>query len=401
MAAVRTTKVCIALLAGLLCGLFSGLPSGARAQALIDPATLNKDIREAVLRVPVSVQDAYGRDIAGDLLVTTFKPNGPGPFPLLIISHGRNSDKRSEYGRQRFESAARFFVRKGFAVASPLRLGYGELAQLGDPESSQSCSKPIYAPALNAAAQQIIAVARAMAAQADVDASRLVLVGQSVGGIATVAAAAERPPGLVAAINFAGGHGGSPTLRRGEPCQAEQLKRLFQRYGEFNARADLPTPTLWIYTENDMYFAPHHSRDWAEAYRHGGGLVDYRLLPAIGDDGHRLFAAANDVWQPLVDEFLARQGFTQTGLMKAPPDTDFAPLNDVEALPLRGWSAQEGYKKFLMAKKPRAFALNTEGEFGYASGEDVLSRALGFCQKRKGKPCSFYAVDDKVVWRPQ
>ena len=375
--------------------------AAVNAEPGIDAASLHKDIREAVLRVPVTVQDAYGRDVAGDLLVTTFKPRGPGPFPLLIISHGRSSDKRSEYGRQRYESAARFFVRKGFAVAVPLRLGYGELAGQGDPESSQSCAQPRYAPALAAAAQQIVAVAQALAAQPDVDGSRLVLVGQSVGGIATLAVAAVRPAGLVAAINFAGGHGGRPTEHRGEPCQPAQLKRLFESYGEANAKGDAPTPTLWIYTENDHYFAPQHSRSWAEAYREGGGQVDYRLLPAMGDDGHRLFAAANDVWQPLVDEFLALQGFTQSGLMTAPPSTDYAPINDVDALPLSDWSAQEGYKKFLMAKAPRAFALNGDGEFGYATGEDVLSRALGFCQKRKGKPCRFYAVDDKVVWRPQ
>ncbi|MCV2369833.1 alpha/beta hydrolase family protein [Roseateles oligotrophus] len=381
-----------------LLGLFIGSVS---AETQVDATSLHKDIREAVLRVPVAVQDAFGRDVAGDLLVTTFKPNGPGPFPLLIISHGRNSEKRGEYGRQRFESAARFFVRKGFAVAAPLRLGYGELASQGDPENSHGCSRPNYAPALAAAARQIVAVAQAMATQPDVDASRLVLVGQSVGGIASVAAAAMRPPGLVAAINFAGGHGGSPTVHRGEPCQPAQLKRLFQSYGELNAGAEAPTPTLWIYTENDMYFAPRHSRDWAEAYRSGGGLVDYRLLPAIGDDGHRLFAAANDVWQPLVDEFLTQQGFSQSGVMKPPPGTEFAPLSDVEALPLHSFTAHEGYKKFLLSKPPRAFALNSDGEFGYASGEDVLSRALGFCQKRKGKPCSFYAVDDKVVWRPQ
>ncbi|MBT9494581.1 MAG: hypothetical protein IV107_20020 [Paucibacter sp.] len=386
------------LLSACLACLFAG---PLHAEAPIDASTLHKDIREAVLRVPVTVQDANGRDVAGSLLVTTFKPKGAGPFPLLIISHGRSGDKRGEYARQRFESAARFFVRKGFAVAAPLRLGYGELATLGDPENSYSCASPSYAPALAAAAQQIIAVAQTMATQVDVDARRLVLVGQSVGGIASVAAAALRPPGLVAAINFAGGHGGSPTEHRGEPCQAPQLKRLFHSYGEFSACAAAPVPTLWIYTENDMYFAPHHSRDWAEAYRNGGGLVDYRLLPAIGDDGHRLFAAANDVWQPLVDEFLAQQGFSQPGTLKPPPSSDYAALKDVDALPLSSWVAQESYKKFLMAKPPRAFAIGSDGEFGYATGEDVLSRALGFCQKRKGKPCQFYAVDNNVVWRPE
>lgn len=376
--------------------------AAAAAESVVDPASLNKDIREAVLRVPVKVADALGRELKGSLLVTTFKPSGAGPFPLAIISHGRSGDRRSEYGRQRFESAARFLVRKGFAVAAPLRLGYGELAGLGDPENSLSCAKPIYAHALHAAAQQILAVAQAMAEQADVDAQRWVLIGQSVGGLASVAAAAQRPAGLVAAVNFAGGHGGNPSVSRGEPCQAEQLTWLFQHYGQANA-ADgeaPPTPTLWIYTENDQYFAPHHSRSWAEAYRSGGGRVDYRLLPAIGDDGHRLFAAANDVWQPLVEDFLSQQGFTQAGILKPPPSTGYAALNDVEALPLKSWSAQEAYKKFLLAKPPRAFALHRDGDFGYASGEDVLSRALAHCQKRRAKACSFYAVDEQVVWSP-
>ncbi|MGS0756918.1 alpha/beta hydrolase family protein, partial [Roseateles sp. GG27B] len=277
-----------------------------------------------MLRVPVSVPDAAGRTVAGDLVVTTFKPAGPGPFPLLILSHGRSSQQRATFARQRFELAARFFVRKGFAVAVPLRLGYGELADLGDPESSGTCARPRYAPALDAAAQQILAVAKAMALQPDVDASRLVLVGQSVGGMATLAAAALRPAGLLAAINFAGGHGGNPIAHPGVPCQPEQLTALFQAYGT----AAAATPTLWIYTRNDFYFGPQHSRAWADAYQAAGGQVDYQLLPAIGDDGHKLFAQANDVWQPLLDAFLAQHGFAQAGTLTAPPASGFAALAD-------------------------------------------------------------------------
>lgn len=406
--------------------------AGLQAQT----APLQKDVREEVIKVPASVKDAYGREVSGDVTVTVFRPDGPGPHPLAIISHGRSTDTRPQYGRQRYESAARFLLRKGFVVAVPLRLGYGETATLGDPEDSVSCGAPRYGAAAAAAAQQIVRVAQYLAAEHAVDPTRLLLMGQSVGGFATIAAAALRPPGLVAAVNFAGGHGGSPTAHRGEPCQAGLLTKFYARLGEMNAKkpaaagasaiADAgagsgldaasapaepgsplisglnlagPTPTLWVYTENDQYFAPQYSRAWAEAYAASGGQVDYRLLPPIGDDGHRLFIAGNEVWQPLVDEFLIKQGFTRPGVLKPPAPSGFAALTDEQALPAKTPAMIEGYRKFLQSKPPRAFVLNAEGQWGYSSGDDYLSRALSNCQRRTGDSCYFYAVNDDVVWK--
>jgi len=416
----------------------AGLCLAASAGLQAQTAPLQKDVHEEVIKVPASVKDAFGREVSGDLTVTVFHPDGPGPHPLAIISHGRSSDTRSQYGRQRYESAARFLLRKGFVVAVPLRLGYGETAALGDPEDSVSCGTPRYGAAAAAAAQQILRVAKYLAAEHAVDPTRLLLMGQSVGGFATIAAAALRPPGLVAAVNFAGGHGGSPTAHRGEPCQASLLTKFYARLGEMNGKkpaagavsasaiADAgagsglepsgasaepgsalikglnplgPTPTLWIYTENDQYFAPKYSRAWAEAYAANGGQVDYRLLPAIGDDGHRLFIAGNEVWQPLVDEFLIKQGFTQPGVLKPPAPSGFAALADEQALPVKSPALIEGYRKFLQAKAPRAFVLNAEGQWGYSSGDDYLSRALSNCQRRTGDSCYFYAVNDDVVWK--
>jgi dienelactone hydrolase len=322
-----------------------------------------------------------------------------------VISHGRNSDKRADYQRPRFESAARYFVRKGFAVAVPLRLGYGELADAGDPESSVSCDAPRFGSALRAAAQQILTVRDFMAAQTDIDASRTVLVGVSVGGIATIAATSAHAPGLVAAINFAGGHGGNPEKRPGDPCQSEQLRRLYRSYAEGNARTQPATPTLWVYAENDQYFGPNHARRWARAYAEGGGAVDLRVLPAFGEDGHKLFSAGNDVWQPLVDEFLQPLGFGRPGSLAAPAPVQ--PLAGEASAPVGARSGQlAGFQKFLAAKLPRAFATDGAGHWGYAQGDDVLSRALAFCQRNiattaDGTPastCHLHAVDDSVVW---
>ncbi|MBI3347129.1 MAG: hypothetical protein HY020_07950 [Burkholderiales bacterium] len=384
-----------------LAALAGGLALLAQAQ---EASRLQADVREAIVRVPAHVEDAFGKAVDGELLVTTFRPPGPGPFPLVVISHGRSVDKRAEYKRQRFESAARFFVRKGFAVAVPLRLGYGELAEAGDPESSVSCEAPRFGAALQAASQQILAVREFMARQPDIDASRTVLAGVSVGGIATIAATSTHVPGQVAAINFAGGHGGNPEKHPGDPCQSDQLRRIFRAYAEGNARVAPATPTLWIYAENDHFFAPGHARRWASAYAAGGGAVDLRVLPAYGDDGHKLFTTGNDVWQPLVDDFLKPLGFDQPGRVPAPPAAQ--PLAGDASAPAGARAGQvAGFQKFLATKAPRAFAWDSAGHWGYASGDDALSRALALCQRNipasvdatPAAACHLYAVDEAVV----
>ncbi len=379
----------------------AAVPAAAAASA---PERLQADVREAIVRVPARVEDAFGKTVQGELLVTTFRPPGPGPFPLVVISHGRDTARRAEYKRMRYESAARYFVRKGFAVAVPLRLGYGELASAGDPESSVSCEAPRFGAALRAAAEQILTVQAFMARQPDIDASRTVLVGVSVGGIATLAATSAHVPGQVAAINFAGGHGGDPEKHPGDPCQSDQLRRLYRAYAEGNARTPPPTPTLWIYAENDQFFNPGHARRWAKAYAEAGGQVDLRVLPAFGTDGHKLFTAGNDLWQPLVDEFLAPLGFAPPGRIASPPLA--APLAGESSAP-EGSKAEQlvGFQKFLAAKLPRAFAIDGQGHWGYASGDDALSRALAFCGRNirtdaSGTPasaCQLYAVDEHLV----
>jgi hypothetical protein len=49
---------------------------------------------------------------------------------------------------------------------------------------------------------------------------------------------------------------------------------------------------------------------------------------------------------------------------------------------------------------PRAFAISSKGGYGLARGDYAAGRALGSCQ-RYGNPCTLYAVDSDVVWKPQ
>ena len=359
------------------------------------PEQLSLDIREAIVRVPVTVKDAFNKEITGDVLVTTFRPQGPGPFPLVVMNHGRKSATRAQDPRQRFEPIARFFIRKGFAVAVPQRLGYGVSASAGDPEHLTSCENPRYQPAGDAAAVQVLAVVAHMRKDADIDPNRLVIMGDSVGGFTTVATAATKPDGLVAAINIAGGNGGNP-VTPGNPCKAHLLESTFAAWGK-----TATAPMLWMYSENDQYFNPKNARAWFDAFTKAGAKAEFKLMPPFGDDGHALLVRANDLWQPVVDEFLARHGFTTPGVMGKPAVTGLGKALDAAAVPLISSKRRdEGYSKYLAAKSPKAFALGSGGRLGYASGDDAMSNALAICQRRTGLPCKLYAVDNDVVWVP-
>jgi dienelactone hydrolase len=271
------------------------------------------EIAERVLKVPVKFDDMYRKSIEREITVTVFEQAGRAPYPLMLLSHGRppNNAGRHSFGRVRYSDASKYFASLGYSVWVPTRVGYGVSGSDEDPEYSGACGRKVYPPAYAAAAEQVLQVVEYARRLPEIDGSRIVSVGQSFGGATSMALAGRNPPGLLAAINFAGGGGGDPQTRPGEPCEPFRLAEMFAVYGK-GARV----PTLWIYTENDRYFAPSHVRSWYEAFRAQGGSAELLILPAFGDDGHLLFTRGLRIWQPLVERFLLKHAPT-TG-MKVP-----------------------------------------------------------------------------------
>ena len=354
------------------------------------------DLREEIQRIPVTVKNLYGREETRNIPLTIYRPANDGPHPLVVFSHGRaTTDQRAQQGRQRFEAQARYLVNKGFVVVVPTRVGYGENYGDFDPEESGKCDAPRVAPMAQAASDQVLAAVAHARTLPYVDASRWVAMGVSVGGFTTLAVAARKPPGLVAAVNFAGGMGGDAVRRPGAPCRPDSLARHFAEQG-----GQTSLPTLWLYWENDRYWGAEHPKTWVQAWQEGGGKAQFHHLPAVGADGHSGVGSDLNTWVPLVESYLAQAGFTRSGLVPRPPASAFARIDDVDKVPTTPTNRDTLYKRFLAAKAPRAFAVGPGGAAGFSSGDWALGRALGFCQSRRGVVCKLYAVDDGVVWVP-
>jgi len=268
---------------------------------------------EEVADVPVTAVDMYGKSVTQPIKVTIFRDDEAPRAPFLVLSHGRpaNPDEFATMGRQRFSENSRYFVTQGFVVLVPTRIGYGP-SRGEDVETTGSGARRNYLGGFAAAADETVGVIAYARALPYVDADRGVLVGQSFGGAATMAVAARNEPGIVAAINFAGGGGGNPITRPGDPWRPDLLEKTFAAYGQ-----TAKVPSLWLYSENDKFFGAVHPRRWFEAYQRGQADASFIALPPLpvelGDDGHKSFLRHPEAWRPAVEAFLRRTGFRSEG----------------------------------------------------------------------------------------
>lgn len=264
---------------------------------------------EEVVDVTVTVRSIYGREYTQPIKVTVFRDNQRGPAPFLVLNHGR-PPKSSEFvkmGRVRFADNAKYFVSKGFVVLVPTRVGYG-VSGGEDVEYSGNCSTRDYPTVYEAAAQQSLKVIDYARTLPYVDPDRGLVVGQSFGGATAITLAAKKISGVVVAVNFAGGGGGDPVGRPGNPCRPDLLEKMFAAYG-----ATARIPTLWLYSENDKYFGKENPRKWFNAFMQKAGTGEFVQLPplppSLGDDGHNTFTKNPAAWRPPFEEFLRRNGF--------------------------------------------------------------------------------------------
>jgi len=370
----------------LLCALFSPAPGfAADENAYYGPRLVEEQVR---------IPSAGGYEIA----TTILRPDGNGPYGVVVLNHGVSASAR-ERARESSElliSAASVFARRGYVVVLPLRRGFGATggAMAEDPGS---CANPDYVKAEQAAADDVMTAYSYARGLPYVDGSRMVLAGQSAGGMVSLFTAGTRSPqGLVAVLSFAGGRGGDPETSPGVPCAVEPIAKVLDTLGK-----QTRVPVLFNYAENDLFFSPRVTRLWFDRFAAGGADAEYILQPSFGKDGHYMFSDVIGVryWLPTVERFFARHKLPFERLDASDPVRQ--PLLALDRLPnVKSDGCKGLYRAFLESPGPRAYAVSEDGRCGFAGGlREARETAMKQCSNVAKGACALYAVDDAVVWR--
>lgn len=258
MNTLRSVLVCLLLSA---CNVSSARPLAAQASQAHEATGSRFEVR-----IPSS-----GRTLRGWLL----KPAGTGPFPALVYNHGSEREPSLTW----MGATGDFFQSHGYVVLFPFRRGSGGSEGSHWQEvvrSSPGLPGRAMIEALEAENADVVAAVDWLRGQPFVDGKRVAVAGCSFGGIHTVLAA-EKPIGLLAAIDFAGA---AMSWQR-SPALQERLKRAVRQ---------AKTPVFFVQAANDFDTAP--SRVLSAEMTREGKPNQMKIYPPHGStpmEGHAHF----------------------------------------------------------------------------------------------------------------
>jgi dienelactone hydrolase len=271
------------------------------------PATQRKAQQQKIRQLPTQ-SNPYTTFYykSGDLKIEAYfyKPQGAGPFPLVIYNHGSRSGQ--EHVEIPFRFIAAILVPQGYAVLVPERRGYGEsdgptydeevqgdrgerMMKRFREEASDMLAGLDYLKQHEREAVSTIERAGKTSAADMIDLKRVALMGWSHGGVVSLLAASERHE-FVALVDQAGGAltwNSSPTLQRELPAAASRIK----------------VPALCMDAENDA--TTNAVKTVGEAIKNSGEWEKTIIYPPFTPTsnpsniapGHLIFAQGVSIWQ--------------------------------------------------------------------------------------------------------
>jgi dienelactone hydrolase len=235
-----------------------------------------------------------------------WKPNGSGPFPIVLFNHGSGgADADHTAGLPMTEAAeklAPLFLKHGYAFLYLFRRGQGlsgdqgpfmqDILQCEETTKGKQARQHLqYMLATTDHLDDVMAALSFLKTAPAIDAKRIAIAGHSFGGQVTLLAA-ERDNTLRAAVTFAAAAGSwerSPELR-------ERLR---------SAAEKTTAPIMLVQAANDYSTAP--SQELAGELRRLHKSYVLKIYPPVGqtsDDGHNFLYLGIPQWEHDVFGFL-------------------------------------------------------------------------------------------------
>jgi dienelactone hydrolase len=235
-----------------------------------------------------------------NLEATLYRPQGNGPFPVVIFNHGSTGPGMIPLDlTENPWGFGAYLLKKDIALLIPMRRGRGKSE--GAYREPYQCSLDQSRLGIRYAMESLDAVYNFLRKQPWTDLNKIVLSGVSRGGILSTIYAAERPGSAIGVLNFSGGW-------MSERCNffagMDINTELFKEAGSKSK-----VPNLFLYAANDSFYSVPVIKRYPDTVRAGGGEVEFKLYN-LGDgvDGHRLFSMHGTEWIPEVDTFLTKLG---------------------------------------------------------------------------------------------
>ena len=363
---------------------------GAAAQAPATAATTGANqpqqaIQMVMKEMFVPAPTAYPRGLD----VLEVRAALPGRHPLVLLTHGTAADpqERAHVTPWSQLPQALWFARHGYVVLVVVRAGYGRSGGVQD-TTHGGCGYRggSLEEAGEASTIDLRAAIKFAQGLPEVDPNTILSAGVSTGGFAQVALSADPPPGLKAAISFAGGRGGDGHEHN---CDLPGAIGAFRDFGKAaHKHGDLPM--LWIYSENDHWFPPAMAQQFEAAYTRDGATNQFVMAPPDGEDGHHLYMHLA-AWSNIVEAFLKKQNLLPLGDTVLPaPEAPNVPMppglkeNDTEM-----------WKRFLLAPPYKTLVIDESGKLwmrAAAFDQDLADNdAKDQCKKAGGKSCTIAA----------
>jgi dienelactone hydrolase len=352
-------------------------------------ATLNDQLVEE--RTFLTVPGDKGPYRLEALVVRPAKADGR--LPIALITHGKNLTAAENQGLRAdmMRPQARDFAARGWLAVVVIRRGYGQsdgLPGVSRGAPYMSCENGDLVRGFDIEADDLDGALKAIRTRPDADSSRVVAVGQSLGGGTALAFAARRPAGLLGVVNVSGGVWRSNP--NGGACDHADLVAAMATFG---SRASVPT--LWLYSENDSLFPPALVAQMRDAYAQAGGRAELRMFPPVLGDGHALFMdfGGRIKWLRALD------GFMQANRM---PNANLARVEEVMSTSRLAAGARPVVEEYFSTPMPKLLVVTASGKGAYwvANPNDIegaRKRVLANCREKSGGECTVMMENNELV----